>query len=235
MIDLHCHILPGVDDGSKSWDMTVEMCRIAKQDGITHMVATPHANHRYAFHREHHLERLDELKRRVPDLDFSLGCDFHVSYENVEDAISHPARYTIAGTRYVLVEFSDYQTPHQMTESLFRLHSAGLSTIVTHPERNPVIDQYPDLPHQFVDMGAALQITAGSLYGSWGRKPKKTCQILLKKGLVAIIATDAHEPKLRKPILSEARKAASKIVGNAAADVLVRANPCAVLNNHPLV
>jgi protein-tyrosine phosphatase len=235
LIDIHCHILPNVDDGSNSWDMTLEMCRVAQTDGIRHMVATPHANHRYAYCREQHAERIEELREKVPGMEFSLGCDLNLTYENVQDAAEHPERYAIADTRYILVEFSDFQTPHQMTDSLFRLHSAGLQTIVTHPERNPIIDEYPDLPQQFFDMGAAIQITAGSLCGDWGRKPRKTCEALLKKGIVSLIATDAHEPKLRKPVLSPARKTAAKIVGCAAADVLVQDNPCAVVRNQPLV
>ena len=234
MTDIHCHILPNVDDGSKSWEMTLEMCRLAHGDGIRHIVATPHANHRYAYQRERHAESLEELRMKAPDMQFSLGCDFHLSHENIQDALQHPERYVIADTCYLLVEFGDFQTPHQMTESLFRLHSAGFLTIISHPERNPVIDEYPDLPQQFFDMGAALQITAGSLCGNWGRKAKKTCENLLRKGIVSFVASDAHEPKRRAPMLSSAHRAAVKIVGDAA-NILVQDNPCAVISNQPLV
>jgi protein-tyrosine phosphatase len=233
MIDIHCHILPGVDDGSKDWATTLEMCRIAQADGISHIVATPHANHRYIYDREQHTESLEQLREKVPAMQFSLGCDFHLSHENIQDALQHPDRYIIGDTPCLLVEFSDFQTPHQMTENLFRLHSAGFLTIVTHPERNPIIDQYPDLPEQFFDMGASLQITAGSLQGDWGRKAKKTCEALLTKGLVSFIASDAHEAKLRTPVLSPARYAAAKFVGSEAAQVLVQDNPCAVIYNQP--
>jgi len=235
MTDVHCHILPGVDDGSQNWETTLAMCRLARNDGIGHIVATPHANYRYVFERERHLERLHDLQQRVPEIRFSLGCDFHVSHENVADAVEHPSRYVIGDTRYLLVEFSDFQTPHQMTDTLFRLHAAGFGTVITHPERNPIIEQYPALPQEFAAMGSAIQITASALSGDWGRRAKKTCESLLKQGLVSVIASDAHEAKRRTPILSQARKAASKIVGSVAADTLVEGNPAAILNNQRIV
>lgn len=235
MIDIHNHLLPGVDDGSKSWETTLQMCALAQADGITHIVATPHANHRYVYERERHMESLQELQERFPALQFSLGCDFNLSHENISDAVQHVERYVIGAGPYLLVEFNDFQTPDHMTDSLFRLHSAGFLTIVTHPERNAIIAQYPDLCQQFVEMGASLQITASALCGDWGRKPRKTCEALLKKGIVAFIASDAHDPKHRKPVLSAARRAAAKIVGESEAQILVELNPSTVVFNQPLI
>jgi protein-tyrosine phosphatase len=231
MTDIHCHILPGVDDGSKSWEMTVAMCQIAQADGIRHIVATPHANHNYPYRREEHADRVEELRVRVPGIDFSLGCDFNLSHDNIVDAVRHPDRYSIGNSQYILVEFNDFQIPRQMTESLSRLHSAGFITIVSHPERNPIVHQYPDMPQQFVDMGSLIQITAGALCGEWGRKARKSCEVLLRKGLVSFIATDAHDPKLRKPLLSSARKAAAKIIGSNLVDRLVLENPFSIVSN----
>jgi protein-tyrosine phosphatase len=233
--DTHCHILPDVDDGPKDWATSLEMCRIAVADGIRGIVATPHANYRYPYDRDRHAESLAQLQQSVPEIEFSLGCDFYLSDDNISDAVRHPERYVIGETPYILVEFGDFQTPYQMTESLFRLHSAGLLAIVSHPERNPVIEEHPDLSQEFFDMGAALQITAGSLCGDWGRKAKKTCETLLKMGLVSLIASDAHEAKRRKPVLSEARRAAAKVLCTyAAADLLVRDNPRAVVCSRAL-
>ena len=235
MTDIHCHILPSVDDGSKSWEMTFEMCRIAYSDGIRHIVATPHANHRYPYDRAVHAESLAYLREEVPEIEFILGCDFHLSTDNIDNAIRHPERYAIGNTPYLLVEFGDFQMPHQMTESIFRLQSAGFHIIVTHPERNPVIEENPDISQELFDMGAALQITAGSVTGDFGRKAKKTCEMLLKRNLVGIISSDAHDSTRRKPVLSAARTAAAKILGTqVAADLLVRTNPCAVLCSQAL-
>jgi protein-tyrosine phosphatase len=231
MIDIHCHILPGVDDGARDWDTAVEMCSLARRDGITHIVATPHCNHQYKYVREAHQDRLGQLRERVRDLDFTLGCDFHASYENIQSAAQHPDRYTIGTSPYLLVEFSDYQTPAQMSDLVFRLQSAGLRPIVTHPERNPVISQFPDFPAQLVDLGCLLQITADALTGAWGNSIKKTCESMLKKDLVSFIASDAHGTGRRKPSLSDARKAAARIVGQDGADQLVQSNPEAVVGS----
>jgi len=105
MIDIHCHILPNVDDGPKSWEISQEMCRMAAEDGIEHIVATPHANERYKYDRQLLASELEYLKGLVgPAPKLSLGCDFHLSYENVQDVLITPERYTIEGSHYLLVE-----------------------------------------------------------------------------------------------------------------------------------
>src|ERR1700733_13718515 len=112
LIDIHCHVLPQVDDGAKSWDMAQEMCRMAAADGIEHIVATPHANERYAYDREAlaaALERLRQLVGPAPKL--TLGCDFHLSYENLQDALVRPQWYLIEDSRCLLVELSNYSIP----------------------------------------------------------------------------------------------------------------------------
>src|SRR6476659_5353464 len=102
------------------------MCRIAASDGITHIVATPHANDKYAYDRNIVRERIAELDSRLAEhLAFSIGCDFHLSYDNIEDAIAHPQRYTIGAKQYLLVELSDYAIPPQISDSFFRLQTAG--------------------------------------------------------------------------------------------------------------
>ncbi len=230
MIDIHCHLLPAVDDGASSWEVTLEMCRLAEQDGVTHIVATPHANYEYKYDRAAHLGLLDELRARAPKLTLSLGCDFHLSYENIEDAMSHPGRYTIGDSKYMLVELSEYSA-FNAAQTLHQLQTAGLIPILTHPERNPVILGNPDLINRFADVGCLFQITANSLTGFWGKPKQQFCEQMLKKKMVHFIASDAHGVKNRPPMLSGARNAAAKIIGAEAADKLVRANPGAVLNN----
>ncbi|HYL95918.1 MAG TPA: CpsB/CapC family capsule biosynthesis tyrosine phosphatase, partial [Terriglobales bacterium] len=140
MVDIHCHIIPEVDDGAPSWDVALEMCEMAAHDGIEHIVATPHADFQYAYNREElaaRLERLQQLSGGSPRL--TLGCDFHLSYENIQDALAHPTRYVIEGTRYLLVEFSNYSIPQQITDSFLKLGDCGVTPIITHPERNPIL------------------------------------------------------------------------------------------------
>jgi len=210
LIDIHCHLLPGIDDGSKSWEMTMEMYRMAAADGTTHIVATPHANYEYIYDR-----------------------DFHLSYENVAAALEHPERYTIGSTNYLLVELSDFSA-FNVADTLYRLRSNGLTPIVTHPERNPVVLSNAMLIDEFLQVGALMQITANSLTGSWGKSSQKFAETMLKKGQVHFIASDAHGLRSRPPILSAAREAAAKIIGAAAALDLVESNPAAVVSGAPL-
>jgi len=233
MVDIHCHLLPGVDDGSKNWDMTLEMCRMAQQDGVSHIVCTPHANHAYQYDRASHQRLLDELRARFSGLEFSLGCDFHLSYENISDAFRHPERYAIGETRYLLVELSEFSI-FNVGNTLFELQTAGLTPIITHPERHPQLQRKPETVEDFCARGCLVQITANSLTGAWGRTAQKVSEQLLKADCVHFIASDAHGVKNRPAILSAARKAATAIVGEEAAAALVEENPAAVVCNEPL-
>jgi protein-tyrosine phosphatase len=230
MIDIHCHLLPGIDDGATSWEITLEMCRMAREDGIRHIVATPHANFTYTYNRTSHQALLDELRQRLPEMSFSLGCDFHLSYENVEDAMKHPERYAIGNTRYMLVELSDYSI-FGVTQQLYALQTAGLIPILTHPERNPLVLANPAVLDEYAAGGCLIQITASALTGFWGKPPQKLAETLLRNRMVHFLASDAHSNKNRVPNLSAGRKAAAKLIGEAEAGRLVEANPAAVVNN----
>jgi len=234
MIDIHSHILPGLDDGSKSWETTLEMCRLAVEDGITHIVATPHANDSYAYSRDRVRELVAELANKVDGLAFSIGCDFHLSYENIEDAIAHPQRYTIAAKSCLLVELSDYGIPRQMDDSLRRLHAAGMIPIITHPERNAILQRTPKRVLEWVDAGCLVQVTASAVTGFWGATAKRVAMWLLERNVVHVLATDAHDDKNRPPILSEARDAVSKRFGDDLARALVLDNPAAIVSGQPL-
>jgi protein-tyrosine phosphatase len=235
MVDLHCHVLPQVDDGAKSWDMAVAMCAMAWQDGIEHIVATPHANDEYFYDRAYYEELLQKLRDQTggkPAL--SLGCDFHFSFENVQEALTNAGKFTIGSTPYLLVEFNDYSLPPAIDENLARLINIGLKPIITHPERNPMLQRTPERVLAWVSGGCAVQITANSLTGRWGRKAEATARWLFEKQAVHIIASDAHGVTSRPPILSEARNVAKEIAGEVIAEALVTLNPRAVINGEPM-
>lgn len=235
MIDVHCHILPEVDDGPNSWEMALEMCEIAARDGITHIVATPHANHNFEYDRKQNALKLDELRKRAPgSLNFSLGCDFHFSYENVEDAVAHPDRYAITGTNYLLIELSDYSIPPAMTDNMFQLNSVGLTLILTHPERNPILQSHPQTVLSWANAGCVVQVTASSLVGSWGKVAKKTARWLMDRDAVHVLASDAHDPLRRPPLLSEAAEIAADWTNDDVARALVDDNPRAIINDEKL-
>lgn len=231
MVDIHCHILPGIDDGSKSWEMTAEMCRMSAADGVTHIVATPHSNDTYPYHRDRFTEMLGQLHDAGDGkLTFSLGCDFHFSYDNIQDALANPRRYTIGDTQYLLIEFSDYGIPPSVKNDVFSIMSSGMVPIITHPERNQVLLKNPDMVLMLVEHGCLVQVTANAVTGAWGGKSKKMVEWLLKRQAVHIVASDAHDPVNRTPIMSQAREVVAKFAGAAVAEALVTHNPAAIVD-----
>lgn len=235
MIDIHHHILPDVDDGAKSWGIALDMCKMAWADGIKHIVATPHANEEYHYDRpyfEQLLQKLREATGGKPAL--SLGCDFHFSFENLQDAFLNPGRYTIDRTPYLLVEFSDFSLPPAIEENLGKLINMGLRPIITHPERNPILQKTPQRVLDWVRAGCSVQITANSLTGRWGRTADATARWLFERKAVHFIATDAHGLTSRPPILSKARQIAEQIAGKFVAEAVVNLNPGAVIRGEPL-
>ncbi len=235
MVDIHSHILPAVDDGARTWEIAEEMCRMAAADGITHTVATPHANDEYSYDRERHAATLAELQRRVgrsPVL--SLGCDFHFSIENIQDAILHPARYTIGSSSYLLVEFSDFALSPFLAEALTRLQSVGLMLVVTHPERNLLLQRDPAHILRLIEQGCVIQVTASSFTGRFGESARRTARWLLERDAVHVLASDAHDLKNRPPVLSTGREAVEELRGAEIAEALVGENPRAILEGRPL-
>ena len=235
MVDIHSHILPEVDDGARSWEMAVHMCHMAAQDGITHMVATPHSNDEYLYERPALEERLHELHRRIEGIiDLSLGCDFHFSYENLVEFDQAPERFVIGDTMYMLIELSDYSIAPWVSGKLEELLSSGIRPIITHPERNMLLQKHPERVLEWAQMGCPVQVTANSLTGSWGDKASKAAQWLLRKEAVHIVATDAHNVEGRPPILSKAASALEKNYGEEVANALTTENPLAVVENRVL-
>ena len=236
MVDIHSHILPGIDDGSKSWEMTSEMCKVASADGITHMVATPHSNDVYAYNRERYTDMLGQLHDAADGkLTFSLGCDFHFSYDNIRDAMDHPRRYTIGDTQYLLIEFSDFGIPPSVKQDIFALSSCGMVPIITHPERNPSLIRNPEMVLRLIEQGCLVQVTANAVTGTWGSRSKKMADWLLKQRAIHVIASDAHDPVRRRPVMSEARTAIAEMAGEDVANALAIHNPEAIVEGRPLL
>lgn len=235
MVDIHCHILPNVDDGPSSWETCVSMCEMARADGIEHIVATPHANDEFNYDREKLAGLVRELSERVggnPKL--TLGCDFHLSYENMLKVMKDRSQYTIGGTQYLLVELSDFSVPPSVSDNLQRLLAAGMMPIITHPERNPVLQRSPKRVVEWAEQGSLVQITANSLTGRWGKQAQKTAEWLMKQNVVHVLASDAHGLDSRPPILSAARRMAEGMVGRSASLALVKENPQAIVNGQPI-
>ena len=230
MVDIHTHILPDTDDGARSWEMAKEMCRMAAQDGITRMVATPHANEEYVFDRARHQSSLERLQKETDgEVELTLGCDFHFSFENIQAALKNPSTFTITGTNYLLVELSDFAVSGAVTEAIRKLREAGIKPIITHPERNPILQRTPESILRLADQGCAIQVTASAFTGFWGEPIQKIAEWLLKKKAIHVIASDAHDVKNRPPVLSVARRRISELADETTGKRLTEDNPAAIV------
>jgi len=235
MVDVHCHLLPEVDDGPPTWEVAEQMCRMAAADGIEHIVATPHASERYAYDRARGEEGLERLRQMgIAGLTFSLGCDFQFSYENVRALLDRPAGYVISGTDYLLIELSNFAIPPGVDDAVARLREDGIIPVVTHPERNLLLQQWPQRALRFIQQGCVLQLTANSLTGFWGERAREMALWLLDRDAAHIIASDAHDLERRPPVLSAAREWTAKHYGQDLARALLEENPRALVLNQNL-
>jgi protein-tyrosine phosphatase len=235
LIDIHSHVLYGLDDGARTLEDSVAMIRMAADNGTTDLVCTPHANLTYRFEPDRIRERLAEISEASGNvLRLYSGCDFHLSYENIQDAIENPRKYTIDHQNYLLVEFSDLLIFRNTAEILARLQDAGMIPVLTHPERNGLLRQRIDQIEAWVQAGARVQITAQSPLGDFGRRAKEFCETLLDRGLVHFVASDAHDCERRTPRLDQAYAWLKQDHGEAIAEALCVANPRAALNGEPL-
>lgn len=230
MIDIHSHILPGLDDGSKSLEESIAMARMAAAAGTTDIVATPHANQEYRFDPLVVQNKISEVQAAVGDSpQIHYGCDFHLTMENIEDALRAPEKYSIDHHGYLLVEFSDFHIPKTTDEIFARMMRVGLLPIVTHPERNQLLQKrLPEL-EAWAAQGVLMQVTALSFLGRFGRTAKRFAEELMEHGLVHFVASDAHDTKWRTTDMREPRRHVEKQYGLEAADRIFEENPRAVL------
>ena len=235
LIDIHSHVLHGLDDGARTLDTSLAMLRMAREHGTTAIVATPHANPNYRYDVDLIQQRLDELKPSLPEgLEIHRGCDFHLSYDNIQDAIANPRKYTINAGPYLLVEFSDLLIFNNTAEIFSRLQDGGMIPIITHPERNSLLRQRVEQITSWVEAGAFNQVTSGSLLGAFGKKAQDFSKLLLERNLVHFIASDAHDLEHRPPRMDLAFEWLKQHYSEELALTLCVANPQAALTGAPL-
>ena len=211
------------------------MLRLAVESGTTDIVASPHANHEFKFEPEVVAGKIEELRQAVNGaIRIHSGCDFHLSFDNIQDSLQNPSKYAINHKNYVLVEFSDLLIPKTTDEVFYQMRAAGMIPIITHPERNMLLQKRPDKLEVWVESGCLLQVTAQSFLGRFGKQAKQFADRLLYKGLVHIVASDAHDAKYRPPSLKQAYEYVFKACGEKRAGMLFIKNPRAVLTGLPL-
>lgn len=239
MVDLHHHLIFGVDDGAPDLATSVAMVEMAVADGVTHIVATPHANSEYRYHRGSHAARLQQIRKALaPEIaqriTLGLGCDFHLDFDNTTSIRSDKARFQINDGPYLLIELSDTGIPQRLDELLYELRVLGLVPILTHPERNATLQHSRARLREWMRADLLVQVTAGSLTGTFGKTAQRVGWELLENGWAHFVSSDAHNLDRRSPRLSAAHALVSKRLDRATAQRLFVTNPLAVFEGRSL-
>ena len=236
MIDIHCHILPAIDDGSPDMETTMKMLDIAARDGIHHIVASPHFRQGEEPSAQDILTNLrtvqDEAARRGAPVKLYSGADIRLTYELFE-ALNREDLPSINNSRYFLLELPDLVPPH-LEEFIFEAKIKGYVPIITHPERNYSLLSAADKVDGLWEAGALFQLTAMSITGDFGRQIRKFSLHLLKKGFADFVASDAHSTDRRIPVLSRAYAEVSDLLNADKARKIFFDNPRAVLENREI-
>ena len=237
MIDIHSHILPEVDDGSHSLEESIQMCRTSAEDGVTVMVATPHAHD--GVHTTHDPEflgqKVAELNEQLGGaLRVVIGCELRFTHDIVRQVCQTKSAPTIAGGPYVLVEFPHTVVPPGSERPLFELMSNQITPIIAHPERNQMLIAEPERFFPIIEMGALGQMDTGSITGQFGKRVQQAVRVMLEHGLIHFIASDCHNTRNRLPGMSEAVALTAEIVGDEYARAIADANPLAVVEGRPI-
>jgi protein-tyrosine phosphatase len=231
MIDLHSHILPGLDDGASSLNQAIEMAKIAVESGIRCMAVTPHCvdDRRISIRDALALLR-DSLAEAAVPLVLYPGMEIF--------GTPHTARmlrdgqlYTLNGSRYPLVEFSFHSDAEEETAILREICDAGFRPIVAHPERYSYIQQAPEILNDWHRMGCLFQLNRGSLMGRFGRRVQYTAVTLLERGFVTVVASDAHSSRVRTPWLKDIRQVLTEEISQDCARLLLQDNPKSIIHN----
>jgi protein-tyrosine phosphatase len=227
-----------MDDGASTLEASIAMAKMAAADGITHIVCSPHSNGSYNYDPPIIDAKIVELQERLDrdsvGVKLGRGCDFHMSYENIQEAKVDPTKFSINGLGYLLVEVPDYGLPRGLTEIFYQLQLAGLTPILTHPERNPTLQNDKDRIAEWLQRGVLVQVTAGSVLGRMGKHAERMAHDLLENRWVHFLATDAHNTTSRAPKMREAMELVATKYGPDYAHLLCISNPLAVFMGKPM-
>ncbi len=237
MIDLHHHCLPGIDDGPDAWDAAVAQCRMAFEEGVHTIVATPHVHRDPWINGDPAVIRqmVDELNERIGGRPRILpGCEYYYSHDVLDQLGDGGSIIGLADSRYFLTEFPAPLLPVGLERSFFEVALAGHVPVIAHPERNRRVQENPDVLIELIRRGAKTQLTAGSFVGRFGERSEDTAFALLDREMVHFVSTDTHDCERRPPFAAEAFAVISQRYGEARARDLMERNPLAVIENRNL-
>ena len=203
MVDLHCHLLPGIDDGSKSMEISLRLAREATENGVTHALLTPHhMNGRYVNHKQDVIQRTKEFQKQINAHNIPLtvfpGQEVRINGQLLEALDKDDILFADMAGKYLMLEFPDDDVPHYTNQMVFDLQQRGIIPVIVHPERNTKIMAEPDLIYQLLEKGCLSQITASSYVGTFGKKVENFSRQLIEAEQGYVFASDAHDLPGRK-------------------------------------
>ncbi|MBP1043654.1 tyrosine protein phosphatase [Vagococcus sp. BWB3-3] len=219
MIDLHCHILPGIDDGAKNLEDSINMAKVAVDSGITHILCTPHHNNgTYRNPKYDVIQQVAALQKELDSREIALtlfeGQEVRITGELLEDIEQDNILFADIDDQYLLIEFPSNDVPAFTEKIFFELLSREITPVIVHPERNSVFIDEPNKIIPFLEMGVLSQMTAPSYVGTFGKKIQKTAKIMLEHNLVHMVASDAHNVDKRSFYMKEAYELMGKEFGS---------------------
>jgi protein-tyrosine phosphatase len=237
MIDIHHHCLPGVDDGPRTLAESVDQCRMAADEGIETIVATPHVlRGRWKNTSRTQLTSiLDELRGKVGENPrIVLGSEYFFAHD-MDEMLRGGSIIPLAGGRYILVEFASNAVPPLVREPLYRIQLEGWTPVIAHPERNIIFQSKPEFLASLIRIGVKTQVTTGSITGEFGPEAQAAATDWLRRGWVHVMATDAHNGTRRPPRFRIARERVADLAGEQIAQALFVDNPKSIVENRGLV
>lgn len=239
MIDLHCHILPNTDDGSKDLEESLKMLKEAKEAGFDTICCTPHYfEQRFIKTKEENEQMMIRLKAKALeekiDINILLGNEVYIS-EKIVDTIKEKKVSCLGNTNYLLIELPMNQEIKYLDQILDEIIEMGYRIIIAHPERYLYVQKNPNYLIEFVNRGIYFQSNYASILGKYGKGAEKTVKILLKKNLIHILSTDTHRENSIYTYVDECKKRIEKIVDEKYFDILTQANLKLVLDNENLI
>ncbi|MDK6665462.1 tyrosine-protein phosphatase [Lactobacillus crispatus] len=219
LVDIHCHILPGIDDGSKDWDTSIKLAKAAVKDGVTHAICTPHTlNGRYTNHKDDIIWLTDLYQKKLDEAKVPLtvfpGQEVRLSGDLIDALDQDDILFCDEDGTYMLLEFPSDDVPTYAQDTIFKVMQRGITPIIVHPERNKKILEEPTVLQELIEQGCLVQITASSYMGTFGKKIEEISRKFIEAGQCACFASDAHDLPKRQYQYSEALKKLSKEFGS---------------------